>query len=105
MTVVTALAVSWNPLMNSKANATNRATARKISGPAGKLRAASQKFIKGSVGEPAGQSRERVCPMGYSPPGESGEGIGWSSMNLHDAPGAAGLERADFPRVRGGERV
>src|SRR5262245_21889280 len=45
MTVVTALAVSWKPLMNSKAKATSRAMARKSSGPAGSERAASQKFI------------------------------------------------------------
>src|SRR5262245_39445423 len=49
MTVVTALAVSWNPLINSKAKATSRAMVRKISGPAGTERAESQKFIHVSV--------------------------------------------------------
>ena len=45
MTVVTALAVSWNPLMNSNRNATARAKMNKSSGPIVRAEAASQKVI------------------------------------------------------------
>ncbi len=45
MTVVTALAVSWKPLMNSNANATNSARSRNTSGTKASDDAASQKFI------------------------------------------------------------
>jgi hypothetical protein len=51
MTVVTAFAVSWNPLMNSNANATVSATNRKISGEVGSVARASQNDGMGRTGE------------------------------------------------------
>jgi len=45
MTVVTAFAVSWNPLMNSKAKAIASATIKQTMDPGGRLVRASQKCM------------------------------------------------------------
>src|SRR5262245_42080003 len=59
MTVVTAFAVSWNPLMNSKAKATNRAKNSRRNGPVERAETASQNVIH-PPGEPGGG-----CPRSF----------------------------------------
>src|SRR5262252_863137 len=51
MTVVTAFAVSWNPLMNSNRNATNSAAKRKRTGPVPSPTTASQKVMRHPLGD------------------------------------------------------